>query len=180
MAKLQLDYQQHNPFPWVGAFLVATLVIVIAMIANYFLDIRIQANELETKLERAYSIYQQEHARKASNLASVVGTVNLPQEVKNANAVLHRLSVPWDDMFKAVEASNNSHVTLLSLVPDVEKKQVLIRGEADNYSTIMKYITSLEGHDIFSYVYLRNHDVKVDDPDKPVRFTLLAHWQEKL
>lgn len=179
MAKLQLDYQRHNQFPWLGAFLVASVLIVIAVIANYFLSIRTQANDLEGKLEQAYSIYLQEHARKASSLANVVGTVNLPQEIKNANKVLHRLNVPWDEMFKAIEASSGSHITLLSLAPDPDNRQVLISGEANNYSSIMKYVTALEGHDIFGSIYLRNHDIKKDDPEKVVRFTLLASWQDK-
>ena len=179
MAKLQLDYQRHDQFPWLGAFLVVAVVMLVAVIANYFLNIRTQASELETKLEQAYSVYLQEHARKASSLANVVGTVNLPQEIKNANTVLHRLNVPWDEMFKAIEASSGSHITLLSLAPDPDNRQVLISGEADNYGSIMKYITALEGHDIFGYVYLRNHDVKKDDPERAVRFTLLANWQDK-
>jgi hypothetical protein len=179
MAKLQLDYQRHNQFPWLGAFLVASVLIVVTVIANYFMSIRTQANDLEGKLEQAYSIYQQEHARKASSLANVVGTVNLPQEVKNANKVLHRLNVPWDEMFKAIEASSGSHITLLSLAPDPDNRQVLISGEANSYSSILKYVTALEGHDIFGSVYLRNHDIKKDDSEKAVRFTLLANWQDK-
>jgi len=70
-------------------------------------------------------------------------------------------------------------ITLLSLAPDPDNRQVLISGEANSYGSIMKYISALEGHDIFGYVYLRNHDIKKDDPEKAVRFTLLANWQDK-
>jgi hypothetical protein len=67
----------------------------------------------------------------------------------------------------------------LALEPDYDKKQVKISGEANRYKTIMMYISELEKKDEIGSVYLQNHDIRQDDPDRPVRFTLVANWQEK-
>jgi hypothetical protein len=69
---------------------------------------------------------------------------------------------------------------LLSLEPDFDKKQVKISGEANNYETVMEYLTELGQRDVFETVYLQNHDIRQEDPDKPVRFTLLASWRDTL
>jgi hypothetical protein len=180
MSKLRLDYQKDTLFPWIGASLVVIVSIVFILVVSYFIHAHKQADELEAKLEAAYSAVLKEHAHKSSKLASAIGKVNLSQEIINANDVLRRLSVPWDELFKAVETSSGSHITLLTLEPDFDNKQVKISGEANTYPTIMKYITELQSQEVFGSVFLQNHDIKQDDPDKPVRFTLVANLQGKL
>ena len=177
MSKLRLDYQNYSPFPWVGAILASCVLIVLVMIAMYFVKLRYQVDELESYITRT-------SMKKAVHLSNVPttekGKIEQTLEVKNANEVLHHLSVPWEILFKAVESSGGSKITLLSLEPDFEKKQVKISGEADNYKTVMGYITELGTQEVFDAVYLQNHDVRQEDPDKPVRFTLLANWRDTL
>ena len=43
----------------------------------------------------------------------------------------------------------------------------------------MNYMTHLQGQAVLGSVYLQNHDVQQEDPDKPVRFSLIATWQDK-
>jgi hypothetical protein len=43
----------------------------------------------------------------------------------------------------------------------------------------MKYMTELEQLDVFGTVYLQNHEVRQENPEKPVKFSLLANWKEK-
>jgi hypothetical protein len=147
------------------------------MVAMYFVKLRNQVDELEGYIARTTM-------KKTVHLSNVPttekGRTEQTLEVKNANEVLHHLSVPWEVLFKAVESSGGSKITLLSLEPDFEKKQVKITGEANNYKTVMGYITELGDQEIFDAVYLQNHDVRQEDPDKPVRFTLLAGWRDTL
>ena len=175
MSGLNLDYQKNAPFPWLGAFLLGAMAIVAIAIVTYVGNLRNQADALQAKLER---VSARETARVASVATRDIGKVDLAQEIKSANEVLHQLSVPWDELFKAVESSSGSHVTLLALEPDFDRKQVKISGEANNYKTIMRYITVLEKQEVFGAVYMQNHDIRQDDPDMPVRFTLLANWRD--
>jgi len=176
MSELRLDYQKNLPFPWIGVSLMGLVLIVLIPIIIYFVHLQTKVNDLQLKLEHAAV---KDASQAVVERTSAIGKVDIAQEIKNANDVLHHLSVPWDELFKAVESSSGSHVTLLALEPDFDKKQVKISGEADSYKTIMKYITELEGHDVLGAVYLQNHDIRQDDPDKPVRFSLLANWYEK-
>lgn len=172
---MRLDYQNDAPFPWLGVGLLGVAVLVAIVVAFYLVNLRNQADALQSKLERA-SARSAVHA--TARPARDAGRVDLAQEIKSANEVLHQLSVPWDELFKAVESSSGSHVTLLALEPDFERKQVKISGEANSYKTIMKYITELEKQEVLGAVYLQNHDIRQDDPDMPVRFSLVANWKE--
>jgi Tfp pilus assembly protein PilN len=177
MSKLRLDYQKISPFPWLGVLVGSLTLIALVMIALYFVRLRDQVDELENYIART----TMKKAARVSNMPTTEkGRTEQTLEVKNANQVLHHLSVPWEVLFKGVESSSGSRITLLSLEPDFEKKQVKISGEAENYNTVMSYITELGGQKVFDAVYLQNHDIRQEDPDKPVRFTLLANWRDTL
>jgi hypothetical protein len=176
MSELRLDYEKNAPFPWLGLRILVLVLLAIIPFAFYFQSLIKRVNLLESMVEYTYS---EKSEREAAIRSIGIGRVDLAQEIKNANIVLHRLSVPWEELFKAVESSSGSHVQLLALEPDFDKKQVQITGEADSYKSIMKYITELERHDVFGTVYLQNHEIRQEDPDKPVKFSLLANWKEK-
>ena len=172
---MRLDYQNNSSFPWLGVSLLGATAIVAVVVAIYLGNLQKQTDVLQAKLDR---VSARNAERATARPAREIGKADLAQEIKSANEVLHQLSVPWDELFKAVESSSGSHVTLLALEPDFERKQVKIGGEANSYKTIMKYITELEKQEVLGAVYLQNHDIRQDDPDMPVRFTLLANWKE--
>jgi hypothetical protein len=174
--RLRLDYQNNTYFPVIGVIQLGVALMALLLVVIYSVNLRNQVDALELKLG---SVSSKEHSKVSAASMSEIGRVDLMQEIKNANDVLHHLSVPWDELFKAVESSSGSHVTLLALEPDYDKKQVKISGEANRYKTIMMYISELEKKDEIGSVYLQNHDIRQDDPDRPVRFTLVANWQEK-
>jgi hypothetical protein len=177
MSILRLDYQKVSPFPWLGVFLCGIVLFVLVLIALNFVQLRAQVDELNIVLER-YLTLKKMH--KSGEPVTEKGRSEQTIEIKNANEILHHLSVPWEILFKAVESSGGSKITLLSLEPDFDKKQVKISGEANNYETVMEYLTELGQRDVFETVYLQNHDIRQEDPDKPVRFTLLASWRDTL
>jgi hypothetical protein len=172
MAELNLDYQPNSPIPWGGAVLLGIVATVLVLTAIYYHRMNVQVTALEARVELT-------HIRGAQRESSARGNVELAQEVKNANDVLRHLGVPWESLFRAVESSGNQNITLLAIEPDVEKGQVKISGEAKSFGTLMSYMTHLQGQAVLGSVYLQNHDVQADDPDKAVRFSLIATWQDK-
>jgi hypothetical protein len=176
MSELRLDYQPYSPIPWIGIVVLVLALITLILTGTYYYGLSSQVSNLEDKVVRAKDRGAQHDL---ANRSTARSAVELAQEVTNANDVLRHLSVPWDSLFHAVESSGGHNVTLLAIEPDVEKQQVKIQGEAKNFSALMSYITHLQGQAVFGSVYLQNHDVQKDDPDKPVRFSLLADWQEK-
>ncbi len=173
MTELRLDYQPYRPTPWVGLAMLLLVSITVALVADYFVGLNNQAAVLEAKVQ---------HIKAAANidvLKPVVHSgVNRSPEVKRANEVLRKLTTHWEDLFVGLESASGEKVTLLELAPDLEKHTVKINGEADNFASLMNYITALEGQIVFGPVYLQSHQVQMLDPQKPVRFSLLAVWQE--
>lgn len=176
MSELRLDYQNNIPFPVSGVVLLGFSIVVLLLAGIYFSKLSDQVKSVEAQL----ALGQNSGAQHGSaHRLTASGTVELAQEVKNANDALRHLSVPWDALFRAVESSGGNKVTLLGLEPDIDKREVKIKGEAKNFKAVMSYISQLQGQEEFGLVYLQRHDVQQEDPDKPVRFSILAAWQDK-
>ena len=177
MNELHLDYQQNNPFPWGGVVLLGLAIVALILTGSYYFKLNDQVAGGEAKVGRVQDNGTQ---HTSAGRSSERGAAELAQEVNSANEALRHLGVPWESLFQAVESSGNHNVTLLAIEPDVEKQQVKISGEAKDFKSLMNYLTQLQGQDVFGSIYLQNHDIQQQDPDKPVRFSLLAAWQEKL
>lgn len=106
---------------------------------------------------------------------TLVKSINPNQKLALTTSV-RELQVTWDALFSALEKASNQDVTLLSLQPDSKKQQVIIVGEAKDYPTILVYMDGLAKQAMLSNVYLQRHAVNEADKDKPVRFTIYAHW----
>lgn len=176
MPALRLDYQQRKPFPWVGTVLLVLALGFLMMSGAYYLELNSQITGMEAQagqIERA-------SRRDAPDVRTgALAAENRALEVMHANQVLHQLNFPWEGLFQAVELSGGNDVALLALEPDTENLSVKISGEAKNMTTLLNYIKQLEQREVFGTVYLQNHQVQQQDPEKPVRFNLLAAWPGK-
>ncbi|MFA6901551.1 MAG: fimbrial assembly protein [Gallionellaceae bacterium] len=177
MSKLNLDYQRSiKPFPWGGLLLLVLALATLLATALHYRSLSTESALLESRAELADRAAQRHLPGRRSNVAAS----GLAREVKRANEALRQLSMPWDRLFRTVEAAGAKEVALLALEPDTEKRQVKISGEAKNIAAMLNYIRQLEHRDEFGSVYLQSHHVQQQDPDKPVRFVLLAIWRGKL
>lgn len=133
-------------------------------------DLRISADGWEAKLARSErgKPRQQDSGPVRRPAADVV------LEIRHANEVLHQLGLPWERLFRAVEASGSKDVVLLALEPDMEKQVMKISGEAKNIPAMLGYVSQLGEQDMFASVYLQSHQVQQQSDDRPVRFALLA------
>lgn len=172
MPLLRLDYQRSvKPFPLEGAVLLLLSIVVLSLTGGYYYRLAMKAAELEAsqnKLERAAS-------RRAGGMHRDAREVM--QEVKHANEVLRNLSLPWGNLFQAVESSTGQDVTLLGMEPDIEKHVVRIECEARNITAMLNYIRRLEQRQEFGSIYLQSHRIQDEDPEKPVQFSLFAAWR---
>lgn len=176
MAELRLDYLQNKVFPWGGVVMLVLALGALAATWVYYHDLDGQAENWESKAAKF------ERAARQSAPESVTGgrgRETFALEVKRANEVLRQLNLPWEGLFRAVELSGGKDVALLALEPDTEKHSVKISGEAKNMAILLDYIKQLEQREVFGAVYLQSHQILLQDPDKPVRFALLADWKDK-
>lgn len=176
MQVIRLEYQRISQFTLAGAVLLALALAGLVVTGAYYRNLSDRAVGLEAKAEQIERLAY--HGRPGAKVDGRA-TAGLKDEVMHANQVLRQLSFPWEKLFNAVESSGSKDVSLLALDPDLEKGVVRISGEARNFSDMLDYISRLEGQDAIGTVYLQSHQVQQKDPDKPVRFALLAVWSEK-
>lgn len=176
MRALQLDFQRVcKPVPWLGVGVLAAAVAGFALLGGHYHTVDQQRILWESKLdhiERGYS-----HRALASRPLTEQAARAQMLELSQANQVVHQLSLPWNALFNAVETSSGQNIALLSLEPNPVKGTVIIRGEAKDLNALLNYAKQLSTRELFGSVMLQNHEIQQADPEKPLRFSLLAEWK---
>lgn len=96
--------------------------------------------------------------------------------IRSANQILERLHTPWETLFRDIELAQISEIALLAIQPNAERSIVMIEGEARSSSAILAYIGELEDQAALADVTLVSHEIRREDAEKPVRFTVTAQW----
>lgn len=104
----------------------------------------------------------------------------LKSELRFASRVIEKLDTPWDALFGAVESAFNEQVTLLSVEPDTERREVRLLAEAKNLTTMLDYVQQVRESPVLKNGYLVDHQINQQDPLRPVRFTVTAGWAANL
>lgn len=173
MLQLDLDYQHSmKPFPWAGVILLVLAFGALALGNTYYQGLNEKIGYWEFKSGQVLRATQRHVANNPREIN------NMALEIKHANEVLNQITLPWDKLFQAVEWSSGKDVALLTIEPDAEKRVVKISGEAKNIEGVLSYVKHLSEQEIFTSVYLQSHQVQEQNPEKPVRFSLVAAWKE--
>lgn len=101
----------------------------------------------------------------------------LARELRVAERAVEHLALPWDDLFRQVEAASYERVALLAIEPDAHKRELSITGEALDYLAVLTYVARLGERDMLSDVHLVRHEMREDAPQRPLQFTVAARWK---
>jgi Tfp pilus assembly protein PilN len=175
MSELKLDFQPSSGVTLTGITMLSFAGIILLLTWIYSSRL---SDELAAMEANASALTSGKDTYGSAGRTAHRSEKELRQEIDSANAVLRQLSVPWEAMFKAVEFSDGSTVTLLAMEPDIAKREVKINGETRNYKALMDYVTRLQEQPVFGTVNLRSHHVQLNDRQRPVRFSLYATWRE--
>lgn len=176
MPRLTLDYQASPPVDrvWLATLLAA--VAVLGLLLAMYVDV---VYELESAIGAVNSLPTRQPKGDAAGGRDAGAAQRLrTQEIDHARRVLHEISLPWDALFEAVEGGGGKDVALLGLEPDADKARVKIVGEARNLGATLDYLRQLQHRSALRDVFLQQHQVESQDPDKPVRFTIVAGWAQ--
>ena len=172
MDAMKLDYHADGRNAWLGAILlVAGLAVMLFTVWSYqeeSRNISSQESQLAGIQSASDSRLQALPARK--------DTEQVALEIKQANAVIFELNLPWKELFDAFEATQNTDIAILSIEPDAQKGLVRISGEAKSLDSLPAYLAYLQKVPLFQDVALLNHQIQEQDPQQPVRFMLQATW----
>jgi len=101
------------------------------------------------------------------------------REIRHANDVIEQIALPWDRLFRAVESAAGEKVGLLGITPDQKSGTVEVAGEAADLNAMFDYVKRLQRQPSLTRVFLLNHKLNDQDPQHPIRFTVIASWMEK-
>lgn len=107
-------------------------------------------------------------------LPKVGNSETLEAEIKDARKVIDRLSWPWQKFFEAIEASTDERVTLLTVEPDPEKREVRLTAEAKDFAAMFDYVRKLQQSEVLGDCHVAGYQIQDKDPQRPVRFVLLV------
>jgi Tfp pilus assembly protein PilN len=174
MCRLELDYgKRSDAGRSIGMAMLAVAVLATMKLVDVYAESRRETERIEAhiaQLERRMS------GRTDTAPGLQEATI---REIRYANAVIDQIALPWERLFRAVESAANARVALLGITPDQKNGTVEVSGEAADLNTMFDYVKRLERQPTLSRVYLLNHQVNAQDPQRPVRFTVTASWMEK-
>jgi Tfp pilus assembly protein PilN len=177
MRSLKLDYRDGGGLRKLFGYLLLSLVLLFAIIIGwYFNHLRLETKHLESMVDR---VEGRINGRVTASEVSQIPPAKLAEIIKFSNRAIHQLNLPWDILFTQLEAAKSDGVALLGIEPNAKSNAIKVEGEAKDYAAMIKYVRSLSEQGILQGVYLTEHKMDDQNPDKPVHFTLEASWAAK-
>jgi len=164
--KLQIDFRRApQRSPWAARVLMAVSAAIALDAALAYHDAR---QVIERNREALARVQPASGAPRASK-----------EEVALARDTVERLATPWAGLFGALESAASDQVALLAVEPDSKAGKVLISGEGKDYLAALTYVLNLSRAEALSGVQLVRHEMKPEDPQRPVSFAVSATWREE-
>lgn len=172
MPPLRLDYLRPPPGrQWPG-----WLVLTAGLLGCGFLLVQSASisRQLPVVEQEVYKLRHETERRRMLAQAEGQGQDQLAQ--RQSVRQTSPLNVRWTSLLIALEESADDSVTLLGLEPGL--RDIAIVGEARDMSALLDYIKRLQAAAVFAEVYLIRHETMLENPYRPVQFSLQATWRE--
>jgi hypothetical protein len=164
MQRLDIDFcASRGATPWLGRVLLAVAAVILV---DSGLSYHAARQALHDQAARV--VKRTPAAPKAT-----------PQEVAAVRETVQRLSLPWDELFIALESAASERVALAAIEPDTKKGTVTISGDGKDYLAALSYVLNLSKTEGLEHVQLVRHEQKANDPNGPVSFAVSAGWSAK-
>ena len=169
MKRLDIDFcAARRVSPWAGRALLAIAAAVCLDAGLAYRGLSSSLAEGESRLGASAALSLRARATKAT-----------PQEIAAARDTVQRLSLPWDDLFLALESAANERVALVSIEPDTRAGTVTISANGKDYLAALTYVANLSRTEGLDAVQLVRHEQKGADPQGAVSFSVSAAWSVK-
>lgn len=174
---LQLDFRRrpNSPWRWIGWSLLVAAVVVTIAFSNHYAEIEQRHAAAQNRAERLNDRMRATSPRRAA------ATVDDPQvlaDLKRANAIIDQLTVPWDELFDAIEAADARGLGVLSLTPNARDRTVRLAGESRSMNELLAYVDRVAAQPALSQVHLLGYNTVQRDGVSAVSFTLAATWRQ--
>lgn len=168
MRRLDLDFQPARRAAWFGWLL---LLISLTAAGKLVLEFR----DLQADLAHAQGRSARLEARLSGGApADLRGARDYAAQLAQARGIAKQLTLPWGDLFEAVESAATTKVALVALQPDADQEVVRITAETKDLDDALAFVRRLQETRRLNGVYLASHQVQAQDPRHPVRFVVMA------
>jgi hypothetical protein len=174
MQRLRLDLVKPPVPAWPGMLILAIAIVAALSCYRQYLGVSERNTILDSELAQADKANQK---IRAAHQPSVLSSAELEAEGRHAREVASLLLLPWGDLFSALESASHNDVALLAIEPDHKKHLVRITAEAKNFDILVGYLKRLGNAPQLKFVRLLRYEVRGDDPQHPLRFTVEASWR---
>jgi hypothetical protein len=77
-------------------------------------------------------------------------------------------------MVQAVEGASTPEIALLQMQPDAQLRQLRLTAEARSERAMLDYLGRLAAAQVLGDVHLASHQVMLEEPRRPIQFSILA------
>lgn len=174
MQRLSLDLIK-SPLPvWPGALVLGIAIAGALFSYQQYHTVSERNAALQIALAQLGAESRKSHT---ANQSSTLSSAELEAEDRRAREVAASLLLPWHDLFAALESAAHSDVALLAIEPDHKKHQVRITAEAKDFDILIGYLKRLGNAPQLKFVRLLRYEVREDDKQHPLRFSVEASWR---
>jgi Tfp pilus assembly protein PilN len=164
--RLELDYIAPARRPlWPGLAVLGFSLLVAAGLLARHQEARQELARLETESGLILPSRQP---------AKAISKERLEDETKNAEAVVRRLTLPWASLISTMEEAATKEVAILQLQPDAEQRLLKVTAEARSREAMFEYLRRLSAAKGLADVHLVSHQVQLEDPQRPIQFSVQA------
>ncbi len=174
MQAIRLDYVASTRPSVAGVALMLLALVVAALAWQQHASLQQQRESLAAAIVQA----RQVAGLQQTQPVAARPTAALAADMLAARQVAEFLLMPWEDVFTALEAGSIKDAALLSIEPDAKKQQLKLLAEAKDNNAMFQYMQRLEATPQLSDVVLLKHEILEDVAQRPLRFVLVAKWQE--
>lgn len=167
-APLELDFIVAPRRPRLAG--IGVMVLAVA-VAGMLLHKQWEAQQRLQRLEAADNLLRTSPAPRA------VPRERLDEQVKSAQAVVRQLALPWAELIDSLERSAMRDVSVLHVQPDAQQRLMRVTAEARGEAQMLEYLRRVSAARGFSEVHLLSHQVREDDPARPIQFSLQASFR---
>lgn len=165
---VELDYVVSPARPlWLGLLLFAVALGIAADLAFRYRNARDSIGRSETT----------QVMLNTDRRLTPVPMERLDEQVKAAETAVRQLSLPWATLIEVLEDATTRDVAVLQVQPEAQQRLLRITAEARNHKAMLQYQHNLAAASVLDDVHLLNHQVQLDDPQKPLQFSIQATFK---
>lgn len=172
--RLALDFRPATAGPsrW-AAWGALAMAVVLAL----WLSERHSRSQQALETLQARNDELQQRLRPPREARAPAPSADAAKRIQQANAVIQRLTLPWEELFRAVEAADSRGLALLSLEPNGRDMTLRVAGEVRSVGELLSYVERLSRQPGLGQVHLVGYETVQRDGAEIISFTLAARWQ---